>query len=113
MVHRRTIDLLRRHRERIADSRDIRSLRDASLSPQEQWERHWEAEHLKYCVEQVRKEVSEPNYRAFHMLLFEECTVPEVCARLALTANQVYKAKSRVLQRVRRKLAKSESDVTL
>ena len=51
------------------------------------------------------------NHKAFCMLLFEECTVKQVCARLGLNANQVYKAKSRVLQRVRQLMARFDSDV--
>ena len=46
------------------------------------------------------------------MLLFEECTVQQICARLGMNPNQDYKAKSRVLQRVRRKLAEIEVGIS-
>ena len=111
IAHRKVIDLLRKRRERVADSEEIRALRDPGPTPDETWEQHWEQEHLRYCVEQIRGSVSEMNHRAFCMLLFEECTVDQVCARLGMNANQVYKAKSRVLQRVRQKLAEFDSDI--
>ena len=44
------------------------------------------------------------------MLLFEDCTVDEVRARLGMNTNQVYKAKSRVLLRVRKILAEVDPD---
>ena len=109
----KVIDLLRKHHERVADTQDLRDLRDAEPTPDELWEQHWKYEHLKRCVEQIRGSVSKMNYEAFHMLLFEECTVEEVCARLGLNANQVYKAKSRVLQRVRQKLTELDPDTTI
>ncbi len=98
----KVIDLLRKRREKVADSRDIRDLVDPAPSPDQVWEQHWRHEHLKYCVEAVRGSVSERNYQAFSMLLYEDCSVEEVCVRLSMNANQVYKAKSRVLQRVRK-----------
>jgi DNA-directed RNA polymerase specialized sigma24 family protein len=85
-------------------------LPDPSPNLDELWEQQWQQEHLRYCVEQVRASVSEVNYRAFHMLVFEEATVQQVCSRLGMNPNQVYKAKSRVLQRVRQRLAELDSD---
>ena len=98
----KVIDHLRKRREKRADTQALDGLVDPTPTPDEQWEQTWKNEHLKYCVEQVRQHVSEMNYRAFHMLLFEDCTVDEVRARLGMNANQVYKAKSRVLLRVRK-----------
>lgn len=56
--------------------------------------------------------VSEPNYLAFRMLVLQDCTVDDVCDRLDMNRNQVYKAKSRVLHRVRRILAELDPDST-
>lgn len=95
------IDMLRKSKEKRADTRVLRSLRSPEPSPDELWEKHWRNEHLKFCVQQARASVSEQSYRAFHMLLFDGCAVPDVCEALGLNTNQVYKAKSRVLQRIR------------
>ena len=111
IAHRKVIDLLRKHRERVAATGEVRVLPDPGPTPDEIWGRHWEQQHLRYCVEQIRGSVSEVNHEAFCMLLFEECTVEQVCARLGLNANQVYKAKSRVLQRVRQLMAGFDSDI--
>lgn len=107
----KVIDLQRKRRERIAGTDDIDGLHDPSPTPDELWERHWKQERLKYCVEQVKSSVSELDYKAFRLLLREECPVPEVCARLGINANQVYKAKARVIRRVREKLTELEADL--
>lgn len=101
----KVIDLLRKRRERIADTKQIRAVRDPGPSPEELWEQNWHHEHLKFCVERIRDSVSEINYRAFQMLLFEDRSVKEVCTRLGITPNQVYKGRNRILQRVRRMMA--------
>lgn len=106
----KVIDLLRKRREKVADSQDIRDLVDHAPSPGQLWEQHWRHEHLKYCVEMVRGSVSDRNYRAFCMLLFDDCSVGEVSDQLGMNANQVYKAKSRVLQRVRKVLSELDPD---
>jgi RNA polymerase sigma factor (sigma-70 family) len=106
----KVIDLLRKRREQLADSQDVRNVVDPAPSPDGLWDRHWRYEHLKYCVEAVRGSVSERNYQAFRMLLFDDCPVSEVCVRLGMNANQVYKAKSRVLQRVRAILSDLDLD---
>ena len=106
----KVIDHLRKRREKRADTQALQALVDPTPTPDEQWDQTWKNEHLKYCVEQVRQHVSEMNYRAFHMLLFEDCAVDEVRARLGMNANQVYKAKSRVLLRVRKILAEVDPD---
>ena len=97
----KVIDMLRKSRNKRADTRAMRMLTAEEPSSGELWDKHWRDEHLKFCVQQARDTVSEKNYRAFHMLLFDGCAVPDVCEALGLNTNQVYKAKSRVLQRVR------------
>jgi RNA polymerase sigma-70 factor (ECF subfamily) len=100
MVENRVIDLIRRRREPIAKSGELRAMRDSQLGPAELWERQWRDDHLRYSLERVRRLVPEKSYLAFRLLLFDGCGVDEVEARLGLNANQVYKAKSRVLRAV-------------
>ncbi|MFH0983144.1 MAG: sigma-70 family RNA polymerase sigma factor [Planctomycetota bacterium] len=104
LVHNQVTDLLRRRCVPVAGSRIARTVPDPRPTPDELWERQWRRQHLKHCVEHVKVSVSERNYRAFCMLLFEECSVQEVCHRLGMSSGQVYVAKSRVLQRVRERL---------
>lgn len=112
IANNKAVDLLRKQRDDRADTQRILAVCDPDLTPDEIWERQWEHEHLKYCVEQVRKSVSAASYDIFHMLLFEQCSVKDVCARLGRSPNQVYKAKARVLQRVRQKLAEVGVDAS-
>lgn len=86
----KVIDLLRKRREKIADSQEVRDLVDPAPAPNELWDQQWRYEHLKYCVQVVRGSVSERNYQAFSMLLFDDASVEDVCARLGMNANQVY-----------------------
>jgi RNA polymerase sigma-70 factor (ECF subfamily) len=111
LVARRVTDLLRKHREPVADSQDIRAASDPEPAPDELWEQHWKLQHLRYCVEQVRDLVSPDTFQAFQMLIQEGSSVPNVCERLGWNANQVYKAKARVLQLVRQQMATLYSEV--
>jgi RNA polymerase sigma factor (sigma-70 family) len=111
VVDNKVVDLLRKRRERIVDSGDIRELRDPGPSPQEVWEQQWRNEHLKYCVEKARTRVSARNFQVFQLLVMEDHTVEEVCRNLGLNPNQVYKAKARVLRHVAQMMADLDSDV--
>jgi RNA polymerase sigma-70 factor (ECF subfamily) len=111
IVERKVVDSLRKRRERIAESGAVRRLPDREPPPGELWEQRWRFEHLKHCVEQVRGSVSETDFEVFRLLLFGECPVEEVCRRLGIHRNQVYKAKARVLERVRQRLVYLGVDV--
>ena len=105
LVQRRVADLLRRRHESVAESHELDLLADSSPGPDEVWEQTWRQQHLRYCVDKVRTQVPEQTYAAFRMLVDEDANVPEVCERLGLNANQVYKAKARVLELVREEMA--------
>lgn len=82
------------------------AIEDQGPTPDEVWERHWRSEHLRWALAQVRQRETERAYRVFEMLALDELPVEDVCERTGLNANQVYKAKSRVLARVREVLAR-------
>ena len=109
----RVVDLLRKRRERTADIDELESIQATDPAPDEAWEQQWRWEHLKFCVEQVRSRVSDESHRVFQMLLFEECSIEEVCERLGMNPNRVYKIKSRMLQRVRNKMAELDPDLSI
>ncbi len=94
------VDLYRKRREKVAESQHLRGLLDPEPGPDEVWEQTWRNVHLRYCVEQVRDATSPRNYEAFRLLVLENVSVDEVCHRLGMNRNQVYKAKSRVLRHV-------------
>ena len=98
------VDLLRKRREKRADSGQLRELADELPGPDELWEVQWKNQHLKYCVEQVRGSMPQAQFEAFEMLVLKGAAVEEVCEHLGMNSNQVYKAKSRMLRKVRAKM---------
>ncbi len=100
----KVVDLLRKRQEVRADTGDLMSVPDPAPTPDEVWQREWKEEHLRQSLERARRRVPTRDFEVFRMLLEEECPVPEVCDRLGINANQVYKAKGRVLRRVREAL---------
>ena len=111
LVCRRVYDLWRKHREPLAESQDLKAVLDAEPTPDELWEQHWKQQHLRYSVELVRQEVPPQTFAAFQALMQDGATVSEVCNRLGMNANQVYKAKARVLELVRQRVAAIYSEV--
>ncbi len=106
----KVIDLLRARRTRAGETAELGSLADPSPGPDERCAAAWRAEHLRYCLREARRTEPAHVFRVFELLLVEELAVPEVCARTGLTANQVYKAKARVLRRVRESLERLGTD---
>ena len=115
MVGRRVIDRLRKRRELRADTGLLRELPDddPASDRDEVWDAEWQRQHLRFCVDQVKSDVAEQTWRAFRMLAEDNAAVPDVCDALGMNANQVYKAKARMLSLVRERmqllLADSES----
>jgi RNA polymerase sigma-70 factor (ECF subfamily) len=105
MVDRRVIDLFRKRREQQANTGILGQLEAVHSSPEEVWEAEWKNQHLKHCVEQLRSEVSRRTFEAFSIVVIQGRPVAEACDELGMNPNQVYKAKARMLRRVRDKMA--------
>jgi len=110
MAEHKIIDHLRRRHPRLAESARLAALADSAPTPQEVWETEWKRGRLRFCLDRVRDSVPERDFETFRLLLFEELPVDRVCERLAINANQVYKAKARVLAEVRRTIAELDAD---
>jgi len=95
------VDHLRRARGVRHETAELTALPDPEAAPDEHWERHWRAEHLRYGLRIALEEEAADARRAFELLLLDELSVPDACALTGLNANQVYKAKARILRRVR------------
>ena len=102
----KVIDCKRRRHERRADSVELLLVSDPAESPSETWERLWREEHLRFALRKLSERVSERTYQTFALLLLEDITVAEVCERMGMNSNQVYKAKARALASVREILAR-------
>jgi len=106
IVSRRVVDLLRKHKPQQAKTTQVRQLSSDDPQPDEIWEEQWKLQHLRYCIEQVRKRTSVRNFEIFAMAVLDGIAVNDVCDALGITPNQVYKAKARILRRVRQEMAK-------
>lgn len=104
LVDRRITDLLRRRREHQAASQTLQRLPAREPPPEAIWDQQWARQHLKYCVEQVRGEVSPRTFKIFSLLVLRGRPVGEICGELGVAPNLVYKARQRVLERVREKM---------
>ena len=65
------------------------------------WERVWLRQHLLHCLERMGTQASDHTVRAFCLYCLEGWPVERVSAKLNLTANQVYLAKTRMIRRLR------------
>lgn len=110
MVSRRVIDRLRKRRELRANSALLRDLQAEDASDDETWNSEWRKQHLRFCVEQVKPHVSENTWQAFHMLAEANASVQDVCDSLNMNANQVYKAKAKMLNLVRERMSCLDAD---
>ncbi len=66
----------------------------------EVWEREWRDAVLWECLKLVRAEVMPETFRAFELFALQERPAEQVAQELGMTANAVFGAKRRVLQRV-------------
>lgn len=112
LVNRRIIDRARKRKEHNADSRQLSKLESDEQEAREIWERNWQQQHLLFCFELAKTKTPDATFRAFEMLVREHASVPDVCKELGLNANQVYKAKARVLQIVRDELQLLDPDLS-
>jgi len=100
IVAGRVVDAHRRRREATAESGELARVVDPQPALDELWEQEWRRGILRAALDRSRRLVAPRDFEVFERLL-EGRPVPEVCEAFALNANQVYKAKGRVLRRVR------------
>ncbi|MBE7494212.1 MAG: sigma-70 family RNA polymerase sigma factor [Verrucomicrobiaceae bacterium] len=85
----------------------VRLMLEEQPAPEE--ERDWDLEYRRrmfaWAAEIVQKEVSEKTWRAFWMMTVEEKTAADAAKTLGMTAGAAYVAKSRVIARMRERIA--------
>ena len=74
--------------------------------PDADWERSWRSEHVRQAVILAKRNEDETGRLVFDLLLEDDVPVEEIARRTGLNANQVYKARARLLRRLREALAK-------
>ncbi|HKQ50215.1 MAG TPA: sigma-70 family RNA polymerase sigma factor [Phycisphaerae bacterium] len=65
------------------------------------WDREWEQAVLEQCLAQVQREVEPTTYRAFDLVVRENCDASRAAELLGVNIKLVYNAKHRVLHRIR------------
>ncbi len=65
------------------------------------WDETWQRTIFEQCIRQVKIELEPNTVHAFEMYVLNDRPVDEVAAELGMTRNAVYKAKHRVLTRMR------------
>ena len=104
MVHRRIVDRLRKRRELLAESGQLESIADKGLDAAAAWDQATTRRYLAYCVERVRDRVSPQTSTIFDLLTRDRLSVAEVCDREQVSANHVYKVKSRMIEMIRKEM---------
>jgi RNA polymerase sigma factor (sigma-70 family) len=72
-----------------------------TADPDAVWEEEWRRAILGQCLDEVRREVQPQTFEAFELFALREWPAERVAERLGITANAVFGAKRRVLQRAR------------
>lgn len=109
MVARRVIDRLRRQREKQLDTDALAAVADGEAHD-EDWEQQWREEHLRFCVASARGRVTEETWTIFRSLVYDGLSVADISEQFDVTSNQIYKARSRMLQMIREKLEYLRAD---
>jgi RNA polymerase sigma-70 factor (ECF subfamily) len=114
IAHGKAVDLLRRQVPERADTAALAELVDpAAAAADERFEAAWRTQQRRRALARALREArstSRRDARAFRALLNGKQTVADVCAALEMNANQVYKAKSRVLARVREIIGREDEE---
>lgn len=65
------------------------------------WEAEWERGVLRSCLDEVRRHVEPSTLQAFELFVLQEWPAERVAGQLGISTNAVFKAKRRVLSRMR------------
>lgn len=115
LARARAFDRMRRQRGvALGDDAEAEAWPSEEAAPvDELWERTWQSEHLRFAVAAVEDLVSPRSFEVFHLMLFQGLDAATVAARLGLNENQVYKARARVLAKVREVLTRVGVDAPI
>lgn len=104
LVNNRIRNLARDRHDRPAESQDFKQDQAREPSPEEAFDHIWMEEHLKHALRLVRDEVDQQTFTAFQRYVMEEQPVEATCKEVGVTANQLYKIKWRVTQKLGEKM---------
>ncbi|MCG8409256.1 MAG: sigma-70 family RNA polymerase sigma factor [Phycisphaerales bacterium] len=70
------------------------------------WEKEWQLQDLRYCVDQVAVEISPRQLQAFRMYVFEGVSAEETGRQLEMKVGYVYVIRNQVLNLIRERMRK-------
>lgn len=89
----------------------IAQLQQIENKPDSQQVQHYEHELIVWAADQVRHEFLESSWKAFWGTTVDARAVDEVARELGLTPGSIYMSRSRIMARIRKKIAEvSEND---
>ncbi|MCA9062897.1 MAG: sigma-70 family RNA polymerase sigma factor [Planctomycetaceae bacterium] len=109
IVVRRIADRLRKRAEPQAGTEQLYLITSQDETSDEIWESEWRDQHLRTCMDHARSHVNDQTWAIFQMLVDDGLDVAEICRRMNVAANLVYKARARVLELVRSRMAYLEA----
>lgn len=78
--------------------------------PDEQWETEWQLQRLRWALQSIAEEFDAPTLKAFEMHVLAGVPAPEVAERLGVSKWCVYRAKNRLLERLKATLDQMDPD---
>lgn len=116
VIARYKLSRLAHKQARHAGSGDTRMLTLLEQQPSadelsEKWESDYQSHLFRWAADQVRDEVTEPTWQAFWQTAVENRSPTEVAKNLDMKVGTIYVAKSRVLLRIRDKIAAVDDTV--
>lgn len=100
LVNNRVRNLWRDRREQSAKTGDFERDQARERTPEEAFDDIWMQEHLRYCLNSLRKEMQESTMRAFQAYVIDEKPIEVVCKEIGMSEQQVYQIKWRVTQKL-------------
>ena len=80
------------------------------VAQDERWEREWRLHRLRWALRAIASEVEPNTLEAFRRHVPADQPVAETAGQLGMSTASVYQAKSRILKRVKQKLATLDPD---
>ena len=101
----------KRSRQEVAlDPHMLESLAQDSNEVDEEWEREWRRQRLRSALRSIAGEVEPITLEAFRIYALEDQPAAEVAKQLGISTDTVWQAKSRVLKRLRERVAAMPDD---
>lgn len=104
LINNRVRELWRGRRGASIDVGAADSAQQREPAPDEVFEQAWMQEHLRYALEQIKREITPIAYGAYRCHVLDGDAVEKVCREFSLTPAQLYKVKWRVTQKLQDRL---------